>query len=105
MSYGAPCEQDVGEADPTLLLSLEGPGLVPGASGSTRRAKKALKARYQRKKRRRLREEAAARKVRCVNDQDRPGPVHSLPSSPSWPPPLIQAQRLTAQFPTSHGKH
>ena len=70
MSYGAPWEQDVGGADPTLLLSLEGSGLAPGASGSNRGAKKALKVRYQRKKRRRLREEAAARKMRCMKDQD-----------------------------------
>ena len=69
MSYGAPWEQDVGEADPTLLLSLEEPGLVPGASGSVLGAKKAQKGRYQRNKRRRLRREAAARKVRCLNDQ------------------------------------
>ena len=70
MSYGAPGEQGVGEADTTPLLSLGEPGLVPGASGSNRGAKRALKARYQRKKRRRLRKEAAARKMRCENDQD-----------------------------------
>jgi len=69
MSYGAPGEQGVGEADTTPLLSLGEPGLVPGASGSNRGAKRALKARYQRKKRRRLRKEAAARKMRCENDQ------------------------------------
>ena len=71
MSYGAPGEQGVGEADPTPLLSLDEPGLVPGASGSILGAKKAQKGRYQRNKRRRLRKEAAARKVRCLNDQDR----------------------------------
>ena len=70
MSYGAPWEQGVGEADTTSLLSLEEPGLVPGASGSDPGAKKALKGRYQRNKRRRLRREAAARKVRCLDDQD-----------------------------------
>ena len=70
MSYGAPWAQGVGEADPTPLLSLEEPGLVPGASGSVLGLKKALKGRYQRNKRRCLRKEAAARKVRCLNDQD-----------------------------------
>ena len=70
MSYGDPWEQGVGEADPTPLLSLDEPGLVPGASGSILGAKKAQKGRYQRRKRRRLREDAAARKMRCVNDQD-----------------------------------
>ena len=64
MSYGAPGEQGVGEADPTPLLGLGEPGLVPGASGSNRGAKRALKARYQRNNRRRLRKEAAARKMR-----------------------------------------
>ena len=44
--------------------------LIPGGSGSNHGAKKALKARYQCRKRRRLREDAAARKMRCVNDQD-----------------------------------
>ena len=70
MSYGAPWEQGVGEADTTSLLSLEEPGLVPDAGESVLGAKKALKGRYQRNKRRRLRREAAARKVRCLNDQD-----------------------------------
>ena len=42
MSYGAPWEQSVGEADPTFLLSLEEPGLVHDASESVLGAKKAL---------------------------------------------------------------
>ena len=64
MSYGAPWEQGVGEANPTSLLSLEEPGLVPDASGS-----KALRGRYQCNKRQHLRREAVLRKAQHLNNQ------------------------------------
>ena len=71
MSYGAPWERGVAEADTMPLRDMEAPGLVPAVEGVGLATKEARRHHSQRARRRRRREEKSSRRERSVVDRDR----------------------------------